>query len=221
VDPTPSATVLLLRDDPLEVLMIRRHERASFVPDAWVFPGGVVDEVDRRVAASRADLDVMRVCAVRELFEETGIWLGGAIRDREAKRELLLAGGLAFPDLWREAPPPVEELVWTARWITPVGIPRRFDTWFFLARAGRDVEATVEHYEAVEATWISPAEALARQHAGGMAMVFPTIRNLEAIARFETTTGLFASRQGIHIETVQPVIVLRDGKKLIVLPDEA
>jgi 8-oxo-dGTP pyrophosphatase MutT (NUDIX family) len=211
----------LLRDDPLEVLMIRRHERASFVPDAWVFPGGVVDEVDRRVAVSRADFDVMRVCAVRELFEETGIWLGGEIRNREAKRELLLAGGLAFPDLWREAPPPVEELVWTARWITPVGVPRRFDTWFFLARAGRDVEATVEHYEAVEATWIRPAEALARHHAGGMAMVFPTIRNLEAIARFETTSELFASRQGVEIETVQPVIVHRDGKKLIVLPDEA
>jgi hypothetical protein len=177
--------------------------------------------VDRRLAATPADVDVMRVCAVRELFEETGIWLGGAIRDREAKRELLLAGGLAFSDLWREAPPPVDQLVWTARWITPVVVPRRFDTWFFLARAGRDVEATVEHYEAVEATWIRPADALARHDAGTMAMVFPTIRNLEAIAHFETTAELFASREGVAIETVQPVIVDRDGKKTIVLPDEA
>jgi 8-oxo-dGTP pyrophosphatase MutT (NUDIX family) len=220
VDPTPSATVLLLRDDPLEVLMIRRHEQSRVVPDAWVFPGGVIDGVDRRLAASPADLDVMRVCAVRELFEETGIWLGGPIRDREAKRELLLAGGLAFADLWHEAPPPIDELVWTARWITPVAVPRRFDTWFFLARVGRDVEATVEHYEAVEATWIAPAAALAQNRAGAMAMVFPTIRSLEAIARFATTAELFESRRGVEIETVQPVVVERDGRKMIVLPDE-
>src|SRR4029077_15220855 len=46
VVPIPAASVLLLRDDPLEVLMIRRHERSSFVPNAWVFPGGAVDEAD-------------------------------------------------------------------------------------------------------------------------------------------------------------------------------
>src|SRR4051812_31084751 len=36
----PAASVILLRDDPFEVLMIRRHIKSSFVPDTWVFPGG-------------------------------------------------------------------------------------------------------------------------------------------------------------------------------------
>ena len=43
-----AATVLLLRDTPqgLEVLMTRRSAHASFVPGAYVFPGGGVDASD-------------------------------------------------------------------------------------------------------------------------------------------------------------------------------
>ena len=33
VTPLPAATVMLLRDDPFEVLMIRRHANRSFAPD--------------------------------------------------------------------------------------------------------------------------------------------------------------------------------------------
>lgn len=42
VKPRPAATVLLLRDGDagLEVLMTRRSANASFVPGAYVFPGG-------------------------------------------------------------------------------------------------------------------------------------------------------------------------------------
>ena len=43
-----AATVLLLRDTPdgLEVLMTRRSSTASFVPGAYVFPGGGIDAAD-------------------------------------------------------------------------------------------------------------------------------------------------------------------------------
>ena len=40
--PLPAASVIVLRDSPLEVLLLRRNEKSSFVPNAWVFPGGVV-----------------------------------------------------------------------------------------------------------------------------------------------------------------------------------
>jgi len=40
--PIPAASAIVLRDGPLEVLMMRRPARSSFVPDAWVFPGGAV-----------------------------------------------------------------------------------------------------------------------------------------------------------------------------------
>ncbi len=163
--PHPSASVIVLRDEPFEVLLVRRNEKSSFVPNAWVFPGGMAEESD------------MRATAVRETFEETGLRLD--------------------PDA----------LVWTSRWITPEGIPKRFDTYFFLATVPRDAIVTVDGKEIVESMWIAPADALARRD---LRLVFPTIRNLEAIATFTHSDALFASRRDAVIEPVQPILV--DGK---------
>ncbi len=54
----------------MEILLVRRSPRASFMPGVWVFPGGAVDAVDAgdEEAAHMA-------CAVRELREEAGIEL--------------------------------------------------------------------------------------------------------------------------------------------------
>jgi 8-oxo-dGTP pyrophosphatase MutT (NUDIX family) len=194
--------------------MLRRSERASFVPNAWVFPGGMVEELDRELAREAGDdttLGVMRVAAARELFEETGVWLGEPLEDAEHKRRRLLAGSLSFRALLGESPIDFAQLVWTSHWITPFGVPKRFDTYFFLARVSRDVRATAENSEAVDVIWISPEEALERREE--MRMVFPTIRNLEAVAGYGSTAQLIASRKGARIEPVQPVIA--DGKILL------
>src|SRR3954447_1042894 len=98
VPPVPAASVILLRDAPLEVLMIRRHSKSSFVPDAWVFPGGVVEAADHDLGDG-TELGAMRVGAARELFEESGIWLGVPLADAEEKRRKLLAGETTFASL--------------------------------------------------------------------------------------------------------------------------
>jgi len=73
--PRPAASVVLLRrggkhgDRALEVLLLRRTERAKFMPGVWVFPGGAVDDADGAEEAG------FRACAVRELEEEAGIAL--------------------------------------------------------------------------------------------------------------------------------------------------
>ena len=215
VAPAPAASVILLRDSPLEVLMIRRHSNASFVPDAWVFPGGMVDADDRELGDG-SDLGTMRVAAARELFEESGIWLGAPLASSVAKRRALLEGRTAFATLNREAPLDLDALVWTSRWITPIGVPKRFDTYFFLAVAGRDAVATTddgEDGEAVEVRWITPSAAIEK-----LQIVFPTMKNLEAIAGFDTADELLASRRGVDVPTTRPVIVVEDGVKKIILP---
>jgi 8-oxo-dGTP pyrophosphatase MutT (NUDIX family) len=209
VTPVPAASVILLRGDPPEVLMIHRHAKSSFVPNAWVFPGGAVDPSDERGST----LDTMRVAAARELFEESGIWMGAPLRDPEAKRRALLAGQTTFEALAAESPVDFERLVWTSRWITPVGVPKRFDTYFFLARANDVADATVDHNEAVDVVWIRPAEALAE-----LEIVFPTRKNLEAIAGFTSIDELLESRRGAEIQPVQPRLVMVGGKMTIVLP---
>jgi 8-oxo-dGTP pyrophosphatase MutT (NUDIX family) len=209
VTPIPAASVILLRGNPLQVLMIQRHGMASFVPNAWVFPGGAVDADDER----ESTLATMRVAAARELFEESGIWLGGPLPDLEAKRRALLAGETTFAALEAEAPADLARLVWTSRWITPAGVPKRFDTWFFLARADHDAEATVDHNEAVDVVWIAPADAIAR-----LKIVFPTQKNLEAIAGFTSVGELLAARRGADIPTMRPRLEDDNGKMKIVLP---
>jgi 8-oxo-dGTP pyrophosphatase MutT (NUDIX family) len=73
--PRPAASVVLLRrggrhaDRALEVLLLKRSERANFMPGVWVFPGGAVDPADGEGE------DGHRACAVRELREEAGIEL--------------------------------------------------------------------------------------------------------------------------------------------------
>jgi 8-oxo-dGTP pyrophosphatase MutT (NUDIX family) len=217
----PAASVLVVRDDPFEVLMLRRHEKSSFVPNAWVFPGGIAEQLDFEVAedlGSRNTLSAMRVCGARETFEETGVWLGAPLDGAAPKRRRLLAGSITFRHLVHEAPIDLQRLVWTSRWITPVGIPKRFDTYFFIATTGRDVVATAENDEAVDVVWIAPSEALSRHGDGRMQMVFPTVKNLEAIAGFRDSASLIASREGAEIAPIQPVLVVEGGQKKLVIP---
>jgi 8-oxo-dGTP pyrophosphatase MutT (NUDIX family) len=186
--------------------MLRRHEKSSFVPNAWVFPGGIAEESDAGLGDGSL-LDAMRVTAVRETFEETGVWLGAPLAEAERKRRELLDRRIAFRDLAREAPIDLAQLVWTSRWITPAGIPKRFDTYFFLFIVGRDAIATAEQNEIVEVTWIHPSDALARHAAREMQMVFPTLRNLEALTGFANATAVLDARRGAIIEAVEPVLV--------------
>lgn len=209
--PVPSASVLIVRDDPFEVLLLRRHASSPVAPDAWVFPGGTVDPGDEELAERFGDgsvLDRMRITAAREAFEEAGVWLGAPLPSAEERRAALLRGDVSFGELLAESQIDLPRIVWTSRWITPVGIPRRFDTWFFVAPVGRGTVAVAEQREAVETAWIAPAQALQRQ--GEMKMLFPTLKNLEAIAAFPTTAALLEARRDAVIEPVQPVLV--DGK---------
>ncbi|HEX6642067.1 MAG TPA: NUDIX domain-containing protein [Thermoanaerobaculia bacterium] len=213
VTPLPAASVIVLRDEPFEVLMLRRHEKSSFVPNAWVFPGGIAEESDAELARAIGDgslLDTMRVTAARETFEETGVWLGAPLADAERQRHDLLNGRLAFHELVAQAPLELTQLVWTSRWITPAGIPKRFDTYFFLATVSRDAIATAEQNEVTDVTWLHPSDALAKHKAREMQMVFPTLRNLEALVGFANGAALIASRRGAIIEAIEPVLV--DGK---------
>lgn len=202
VVPLLAASTIVLRE-PFEILMMRRHAGASFMPNAWVFPGGIAEELDH-------ELGGLHVTAVRETFEETGVWLGAPLEDADHKRRRLLAGSISIRQLLAEGPVDPHALVLTSRWITPVGVPKRFDTYFYLARVSRDVVATAEEHEAVDVTWISPQDALAKHAAREMQMVFPTLRNLEALCGFDTIDALIESRRGITVEPILPVLV--DGK---------
>lgn len=224
VPPRTAASVILVRRHPFEVLLFRRSEASSFVPGAWVFPGGTVDEIDLQCAAAVGDESeetVARLCAIREAFEETGVWLGDPLDESESVRAELLADPAFFRGLLDCARPALDSLVLHARWITPVGIPKRFDTLFFIALVDDETTASPEHMEGTEVRWLRPSEALAENENGEFPLIFPTMRNLKAIEHFETSEYLIEDRRNATIEITRPVLIIENGKKRIVIPGES
>ncbi|MBC5765472.1 MBL fold metallo-hydrolase [Ramlibacter albus] len=204
--PRPAATVLLLRDGAqgVEVLMTRRSPTASFAPGAYVFPGGAIDAADAQVhghAMRRPTQDDLRltqaVAAIRESFEELGVLLA-----RHADGTPLSPADLAAFD--RRKPfvaqciehglkLAADQVFVLAHWITDRDLPRRFDVPFLVARMPPGQQPVADEAEQFEPVWVRPADALQRHEAGQFFMIFPTIRTLERLRKFETVDQVLAA----------------------------
>ncbi len=201
----PAATLLLLRDSDsgIEVLMTRRSQRASFLPGAYVFPGGAVDALDAhshshsqaRRRATQTDQRLTQVItAIRESFEELGVLLArrsdGELTDHRdiaaLERNAPLAAQCQNQGLTLSA----DEVFTLAHWIADRDLPRRFDVPFFVARMPAGQTPVADETEQFEPVWVRPAEALERHQAGSFFMIFPTIRTLERIAAYETVESV-------------------------------
>ena len=221
VTPKDAATVMLLRDAPdLEVFMLRRNFDSVWIAGATVFPGGGVDPGDRdpewaaRCAGwddARASRAVGRgggglgffVAAVRETFEEAGVLLArdadgtpvdASAAHLSAARAGLNDGTLEFGAFVadHDLVLATDELHVFSHWITPPGGPRRYDTWFFVAAAAEG-EYTHDDDELIASTWVRPAEAVAAADRGEIDLIFPTRKNLEALARFATAAEVLGA----------------------------
>ncbi len=237
----------------MEVFMIRRTHSAAFMGGAHVFPGGALDAADAAVemAACCAGLDDAEAsrmlgvergglaywaAAVRECFEEAGLLLAhdeaGEYADlhRHADdfvrwRARVRAGEATLADLCREESLRLAagRLAYYSHWITQPGRPRRFDTRFFVAEAPPAQTPAHDNSEAIEHLWIRPEKALECHRRGEMQLVFPTIKTLESIARFETAGALMAyARSPRPMPTMAPrTASTREGKKILVPGDYA
>lgn len=241
---SPAATVMLLDDRPtLQVLMLRRTSRVVFGPDNWVFPGGRVDPDDHQeafdaICAGLADADASRilevprgglawwVAACRETLEEAGLLLatsggGGTGVDLTALRDRVRANETAFIDLLLEhgVTLDVTAIEEVARFITPVGSPRRFDARFFVARTPHGQVAHFDDGEIVNLAWMEPAEAIERWRQGEMTMMSPTRRMLSCLARYESVDEVMAAaRRRLPMHRVGVAEV--EGEYRMVLPGD-
>ncbi len=218
--PLDAATVLLLRDAPqpggasaLEVLMTRRSDKASFVPGAYVFPGGGIEPQDadpasHALADHRPAQDAARLtdamAAIRESFEELGVLLArradGSWADADdiAALERKPAPGTTFAAQCaarglRLAADAVYQL---AHWTGDRNLPKRFAVPFLVARMPAGQEPVADESEQFEPVWVRPADALARHEAGQFFMIFPTIRTLQRLAQFADVDAVLAAVAG-------------------------
>ena len=70
--------------------------------------------------------------------------------------------------------------------------------------------------------WISPQDALARHRAGEIEIIFPTIRNLQVIGRFNTSAALLAAAEEASsaVPAIEPRVVPDGNGMRIVLPGD-
>lgn len=178
------------------------------------------------------------VAAIRECFEEAGVLLARDARgdyislsDTDAQsrfnqlRHEVHEGNLSLAELCRREKLrlAVDSIRYVSHWITPVGEKRRFDTRFFVAVVPSSQDPLHDDKETIASLWVTPTDALARAKRGELAMIPPTIANLEFLAPHHSSRDAVEAAQRIGVPT--PILPkLRfdaDGRVVgIVFPDD-
>jgi 8-oxo-dGTP pyrophosphatase MutT (NUDIX family) len=248
--PRPASTILLLRDSTvakgeIEVFMMVRQYEIDFNSGALVFPGGSVDKGDQEIIvrpelySGGEGLDAaslsFRIAAIRETFEESGILLARPQGSRAlvdarrageieaAHRADLCENKITFQKVLTDNGMvlALEELVPYAHWITPEGMPKRFDTWFFLAAAPPEQAGAHDGKESTDSIWVSPREALAGGENGRFKLPFPTTRNLIRLGKQASVKSALEDSRGRAVVTVMPVMTKLNGGRQLRIPLEA
>lgn len=203
----------------VELLLLRRADKGDQNSGAWVFPGGLVDASDRgchpecaglddagasaRLGLERGGLDFY-IAAIRECFEEAGLLfavdqrgelvdLRGAAGTRlAALRQPLRAGECDFARVCHDAGLRLaaDRLFYIGHWVTPLGLPKRFDTRFFLALLPPGQASLHDSVETLDQVWLAPAVALAPENSRRMLKVTRNV--IELVGRFPQLEALLA-----------------------------
>lgn len=211
--------------------MLLRPVEAEFAPRAQVFPGGRIDEADADPAwrglvhldadptleaasaePGQPDALAFAVGAIREVFEETTLLLGVDAAEHpggewaEAARGRVHGDEETFLSLVRGAGLEIRpaSFAYFARWITPEGMPRRYDTRFFAAPMPYGQEAVAAPGEIQSLEWISPTAALARADTNDAYTLPPTRAVLTKLAAYADVADAFARIH--HDADVAPIL---------------
>ena len=226
--PLPASTVVLVRPDQadgFEILMNRRRDKIDVYAGIYVFPGGRVEKGDyspamlgltQGLTASQAqqklggELDPELclghwVAAVRELFEEAGIYFfipqNGAPSDRTRdglperlalQRAVLQRGAIDLASLLaaERLCCDLARLNYFFHRVTPEHYPVRFDTHFYLAALPPRQTPLQNSEEVSESLWISASEAIERSQSGNFPMMPPTVAVLRSLASHSSWNAL-------------------------------
>jgi ribonuclease/clavin/mitogillin len=223
----------------LEVYWVKRGEALAFMGGWHAFPGGGLARTDAGISVLGAPPDAapatptsaeaapaaadlapgILVCAIRELFEETGILLArpaaaGAAALAAARRALL--DGRPFADVLQDLGlvADASRLVYAGRWQTPPFAPLRFDNRFFLLEwpPAEAVQPEVLAGELESGAWVEPAAAWQSWHRGEALAAPPILHLLQVLAEDGPAAGLPRLRHPVEAD-LGPVrrVELRPG----------
>lgn len=239
VEARDASTVILLRPGP-EVYLLSRQTSMAFAAGMSVFPGGGVDPRDRelpdeawagpsaaawgeRLGCSEDRARALVAAAVRETFEECGVLLAGpspeqvvddvSDEDWEADRVALESRELSLTELLTRRGLVLRSdlLAPWAAWTTPVFEPKRYATWFFLARLPEGQVTRDVSTESASVRWASAADAVAQVEAGELLMLPPTYLNCLELAALGDLDAALAEADGRRLTMFTPEVESVDG----------
>ena len=193
--PIKSTTVILLRDgtDGMEVFMVTRNAGIDFAGGALVYPGGKTNPED--------------------LTPETAAYCDGnddldisEIGSRVCGIRETFACDLLVP---------------FAHWITPSISPKRYDTWFYLAKAPEGQLGSHDNSETVASLWINPDQALAGAENKIYNIVFATRMNLRKLGKSDNVKLAMNLAQANKVITVEPEVINENNNITFRIPQEA
>jgi glyoxylase-like metal-dependent hydrolase (beta-lactamase superfamily II)/8-oxo-dGTP pyrophosphatase MutT (NUDIX family) len=244
-----AATVVVLRrsDAGMQVLLMRRAPREGDIHSgACVFPGGLLDAADAEGSALCSGLDdalasaklglpsgglAYWFAALRECFEEAGLLYAAAQdrshldaaqlaliatqRDALNRRELTMAAICTRFGIHLAA----ERIAYLDHWLTPPGVPKRYDTRFFVAEAPELQVATQDDHETDAQLWLTPAEGLARRKE--LKLAPPTWKILELLQRLGDVNAVLAHARALtSVPCTMPRLASGSKGLRPVMPDE-
>jgi glyoxylase-like metal-dependent hydrolase (beta-lactamase superfamily II)/8-oxo-dGTP pyrophosphatase MutT (NUDIX family) len=243
--PRPSAAIVLWRSAAggLQVYWVQRAPELAFMGGWHAFPGGALSRTDLALPVTgeprgfegpdagggfpdslldgAGDLQPdlvpgLAACALRELFEETGVLLATELLPGSTSGPAATAGALGDARrrlLEDEAPfhelidelgltPCAEPLVFAGRWLTPPFAPRRFDNRFFLVEwpAAAALQPAVVPGELVAGEWIAPAAGVDRWRRGEVIAAPPVLHLLRVLAEDGPQDGLGRLRRPVEAD---------------------
>ncbi|MBC7277303.1 NUDIX hydrolase [Nocardioides sp.] len=227
-----------------EVYLLRRQLSMGFAAGMAVFPGGGVDVRDvelpdscwagpsaaewaRRLGVEESRARELVAAAVRETFEECGVLLAGASGDAvvddvsgdewEADRAALESRALSLTELLtrRGLVLRTDLLAPWAAWTTPIFEPKRFATWFFVARLPEGQVTRDVSTESSSVLWLGVDEAAAQVEAGELAMMPPTYLNCLEVASIGSEDEVLADAAGRTLTMFTPAVTAIDGGHIL------
>ncbi len=215
--------------------MVERAAKMAFAGGAMVFPGGRIDPGDHALAENDAIIrgapgdalqTAARIAAIRETLEETGVAVafdplpdhGATVQLREALHEEADFGAMLASGGWQLD---LDLLTPWARWKPNFREHRTFDTWFFVAKAPALANDIPDGGESVSSRWASAQRVIDDAEAGKCSIIFPTHRNLERLAIFESYEETRFHAEAHEVKLITPWIEDRDGEKWLCIPDDA
>lgn len=178
--PVLAATVILLRDGEAGLETLMLRRNSKIVfGGMWVFPGGRVDPEDWEGVEVGDDFAASRRAAARESSEECGLRVDA------------------------------ETMLPFSHWTPPPITPKRFLTWFFVARPDEG-RVSIDDGEIKESLWMSPAEALRRQSIQEVELAPPTFVTLSDLSTYSSVDEALAKIGAREPERFQTQISVSD-----------